>query len=668
MVFVLAFNLLSYIVDPDKITDKKTGASTFVKDVILTLVILAISPMLFTKLYSLQSRIITSNVIPTLILGGNSSVEGLSSAEYEANKDKYNSVTDYYVSTGANRMAASIYVAFLYPNDGFTALDCEKDTTSHTDYCDAYKEAQTTGSLEKFSDFVKNEDFNYTPFISTVAGIVLLFFMLSFCINLAKRVGKLAIVQLIAPIPCTLELIPSKKGLRDNWLKTLVKVYLEVFFYLGVMYIIVFLISLVPSTVAEIFNEITGDGIGVVALMSGALLIYGLLMFGKEAPQLIFDLLGIKSTGIIKEAALRGVRMAGSLTSGVGTAATSIARNGYGAIDNFAHGHWKEGAGNVAGFFTSGFTGMARGMYANRTGGFKGIVRRTSGAINSNLAHQGEFTGKAWGAAKNIGRTVADGATSGRNVAGIPGFMAGAVGGLVGGVAGTATKSPREAISKWATGSGSYTKLNDQIAALNAAKGYFKSVTTGFGAYEDATRTLNEAKAKTNYATEYSNWKLAQENAVRAANPGLPEDDLKTLIKGATKEKDFIASIAGDARYTEVVNAFNQQKSVKEERISKKEAEIINGALGMLQYIDLNPQISLSEKSAAERDALKAMLDKDGNIIDSTKTIQDVYSKLDDLSTQLGKDITAASRVIERQKIIEEAKKNGNSGSSGGSK
>lgn len=634
MVFVLAFNLLSYIVDPDKITDKKTGASSFVKDVLLAIIIITISPMLFTKLYALQGKIISSGVLENLILGGATSELGLSS----------DASTQDYIDRGGSSMVASVYVAFLYPESGdFTALDCKpaevNDTSvnkEYSKYCNAYRMVKEGYGLNAFSPFIKNDDYNFTPFLTTVAGIVLLFFMLSFCINLAKRVGKMALVQLIAPVPVTLELLPNKKGLRDNWFKTLAKVYLEVFFYLLVMYFIMLLISLIPGTITKIF-DFAADGIGPVKLLATVLLIYGLLMFGKEAPQMLFDLLGIKTTGVIKEAALRGVKMAGSVTAGLGTAATSAVANGYGAFKNFRSGKITEGFKNVGGAFTSSVTGMARGMYANRTGGFKGITKRTSSAINENLAHQGEFI-------KNVGKHkkgIAAGAAAGAGVGATFGGIGAIPGAIIGAVAGAHAKDAASSVSSWATRSGSYTKLNEQISAMNKAKSYFNNVTKGYSAYEDAARILNEAKAKTNYATDYNTWKVANPDG---------------------KEKDFIVSIASDPKYTEVVNAFNQQNNVKDARIKSKEAEIINNALGMIQYIDLNPQIGLSEKATEYRDKLKSMVDKDGNIISGD--IKDVYSTLDDLSTQLGKDITTASRVIERQKIIEEAKKNGNSGAS----
>ncbi len=58
LVFIVAYNLLLYIIDPDKITDKNAGAGAFIKNVIISLTIVAITPMAFVKLYSFQNIII----------------------------------------------------------------------------------------------------------------------------------------------------------------------------------------------------------------------------------------------------------------------------------------------------------------------------------------------------------------------------------------------------------------------------------------------------------------------------------------------------------------------------------------------------------------------------------------------------------------------------------
>ena len=39
LVFIIAYNLLSYIVDPEKVSDKKAGAGAFIKNVIISICI-----------------------------------------------------------------------------------------------------------------------------------------------------------------------------------------------------------------------------------------------------------------------------------------------------------------------------------------------------------------------------------------------------------------------------------------------------------------------------------------------------------------------------------------------------------------------------------------------------------------------------------------------------
>lgn len=378
MVFVLAFNLLNYIIDPDKMNDKKIGYSAFVKDVIIALVVISMTPMLFTKLYSFQSAVISSGVIPTLILGGADDTTAEEYEMYEQNKESYSSLTDYYIQNGANTMVSSIYVAFLYPTDGKTALDCNNEEylkdTNFNSYCDAYKSVKHSGNIGAFGDFITNDDFNFTPLISTAAGILLLYFMLIFCISLAKRVGKLAIIQLIAPIPVTLEILPNKKGLRKNWFDTLIKVYIEVFIYLLVMYLIVFLVSLVPGTVGRLFENMTQDGISLVKVITVIMLIFGLLLFAKDAPKMLMDLLGIKGMGVVTDA-MKSLKPVGGMAAFLGGTAGSMVGN---AIRNF-----NETGGPITGQgFKHGFKTFGSKFTSAIGGASSTLARNAWGAKN----------------------------------------------------------------------------------------------------------------------------------------------------------------------------------------------------------------------------------------------------------------------------------------------
>lgn len=662
MVFVLAFNLLNYIIDPDKITDKKIGASAFIKDVIIALVIISMTPMLFTKLYSFQSKVITSGVISNLILGGNTIDKAPGYDDYIAKyPDKKISLTEYYVQNGANTMIASVYVAFLYPNDDFTALDCyndEKDDGTYAAYCDAYTRVKSGSSINAFSDFISKDDkYNFTPLLSTVAGVVLLFFMLSFCLDLGKRVGKLAILQLIAPVPCTLELLPNKKGLRKGWIDMLIKVYLEVFMYLGVMYIIVFLISLIPDTISALFETAFGDGIGFVQILTCAFLIFGLLMFGKEAPQMLFDLLGIKSTGVIAAAAKRAVKMAGSVTAGVGVASTSVARNGYGAFKNFKDGNIKGGLGNVAGMFTSGATGLARGMYANRAGGFKGIVGRTSGAISSNLAHQGEFTRGVVTGAKNVASSVAKGATRGAGIGGHAGPIGTVLGGAAGAVVGAAggvTRTPREAVGKWARGS-NYGAMNAELQSYSQYKGVFDSTKIKPASderYMSFQKDLDKVFADNGIDPNVFN---ARKKAYISSHAG---STLADYLASADFAADFGAAGAyASADISRLSGAMDSREAAM--KVAKKDDLLIAVAQAKA-LIESNADVAaIARDNGIDIKSISiSASSSDADLISAYDTLKKLNSKVGDKMTQIRTDF-AAQEMRDKQK---------KSGSGGGSK
>ena len=259
MLFVLGYNLLLYIIDPDKMTDKENGMGAIIKNVVIALVVIILLPTLFNRLYSLQSMVLKSGVIENLFLGGYTVVSN------EELGNTSNPSASSGIEKGVNIMIANTYAAFLLPDDenNFTVLQCDDGTSenTYTEYCEAWKNVKETGNIAYFSTFVGNDDYRFYPFISTVVGIVLIFFMLSFCINLAIRAAKMAILQLIAPIPLVLEILPNKKGVRQGWIKELISVYLQVFIYMAMIFLVIFLISMVPNVIKGIIAATFGESI-----------------------------------------------------------------------------------------------------------------------------------------------------------------------------------------------------------------------------------------------------------------------------------------------------------------------------------------------------------------------------------------------------------------------
>lgn len=370
LVFIISYNLLTYIIDPDKMTDNKVGASAVIKDIVIALVIITLTPTIFTKLYAFQNTIITSGVISNLVLGG------YKDADIQECGGDAGSVGRNYIKMGANNMAANVFTSFFLPSDAkFDVTMCDTpEAGDYQDYCDAYDFMINTGSMDGFDKINTQKKYEYYFLFSTVAGVVLIFFMLSFCLNLAKRVFKMALLQLIAPIPVVMELIPNKKGTRKKWIDTLIQVYLEVFFFQAVIFIVMFLITLVPDLIATIFDQLgNADNCSPVSIfvkcLSMVFLIFGLLQFGKEAPQMIFDLLGIKSTGTIGAAAKRGLAMFGVTGGLAGSTVGRFARNAsatYRQQENLGKGKGAAIGSAIASGFGGAGAGLARNLWGAR--------------------------------------------------------------------------------------------------------------------------------------------------------------------------------------------------------------------------------------------------------------------------------------------------------------
>jgi len=425
MIFVIAFNLLNYIIDPDKINDKKVGASTFIKDILICLVVTSVMPVIFDKLYGLQNQVLTSNVISNLIFG----VEGNGDIyeDYNDNKEGSETMAAYQLRVGANTMVANIFSAFFRPNsDSFSYMDCVSDFSVSNDatnneilnsdrerpYCEAYLSVKQTGDIQKYKEIYTSENYKYDVLISTAAGVVLVFFMFSFCLDLAKRVGKMAILQLLAPVPLAMEILPNKKGTRSQWVNTLLTVYLEVFIFQTVVYLVIFLITLLPGALSVLFKNGFAAGNGFVKAITFVVLCFGLFNFGKEAPKMVMDLLGIKSSGTISAAFKRAGTMAGVATNTVGSTIGNAFR---GYNENKGKGKGRQVLGALGG----GSSAFARNLWAGRNAHSWKDAKANRLAINQDISdrriqqHADEALYGGWsGALKHRIRDRYYGATS----------------------------------------------------------------------------------------------------------------------------------------------------------------------------------------------------------------------------------------------------------------
>ena len=361
MMFQLAMTFLRGIVEPDSFSKEK-GGGTFLRRVATSLILITVmmpisigSPrneyekqinnngLLFGTLYSLQHRILANNTIGRLVLGTNDtdttymSTDGNGDDELEKSARIFTSTVlkGFYrinlvpeserVDSGdkdpatinENRMCKDIDDDMLA---AYTRLDADPGEIIGMVNETCTVDFNLLNYLPIVNAFAgsKKYIFSYTVLVPTIVGIIFIFVLLSFTVDVAVRAVKLAVLRLLAPIPLIGYMDP--KGSRDEsfkaWTKTLTTTYLDLFIRLAVVYFVIFLIQ------DMIINGVViNHGNGIIGIFSLIIIWIGLFIFAKQAPKFVREVLGLKGDG-------------GKLFSGFGEIAGAAAV-GVGAVGSF---------------------------------------------------------------------------------------------------------------------------------------------------------------------------------------------------------------------------------------------------------------------------------------------------------------------------------------------
>ena len=323
MLFVLAYTLLRAIINPDEFAKGEKSFPNLAKNVVVSIALIVLLPTIFNIAFSMQNALLNTGTITKLILGD-------TNLEYTEIYDD----TTIQMSPG-KMMAVNTFSAFFYPNpenpdcgsNGIAGVRTDVEECKNHIHAngfiwrsdatlreiDAYvKGSENYGgrsmtNYARFSQAVANDEIHYTFIISTIAGIFLLYVLLNFCFDMAMRVIKLMFYQIIAPIPIICRVIPfgSLKDVFNNWLKQVTSVFVEVFIRIAIMNFGVLLIKLALET----FNNGYRNGILSVNgttynlswlqfSLSRLLIIFGIIMFVRKAPELLSKMFGIDTGGM----------------------------------------------------------------------------------------------------------------------------------------------------------------------------------------------------------------------------------------------------------------------------------------------------------------------------------------------------------------------------------
>lgn len=438
IMFKVAISLFNGVINPDTMKDSKKGFSGVIKRVIIVLIMLVLmvpldipgadiddisengqaswnarmneNGILFGTLFELQSRLLSQNTITKLILGTAGSYTSASNADYHQ---------------AARQLSKIIYKCFLTINlndeDGDPTVDedrmCPVSQDSDLEdiydlyFDDAGLNDSVASAVEIFAyvnvscddgkvqflglDVLGDRDyyaFSYSFLFSTVVGVFCVVIVISFTVDAAIRLFKLAILRLISPIPVISYIDPKTEQKFQNWVKIVSSTYLDLFIRIAIVNFIIFMI-----------REFDQNGLGI-ATESGPLGIFsklfiylGLLMFAREAPKFISESLGIQNG----KGLFGGIA---SLVGGISSARSAVRANlaadeKNGFDSNSAIGRLKTiGSGLIGGITGAADTSRAYGdAKGNR---WRSALDQVNRANSVRLAN-GEAGGTWWGATKS---------------------------------------------------------------------------------------------------------------------------------------------------------------------------------------------------------------------------------------------------------------------------
>ena len=443
MLFQLVMIIIKGIVNPDTVSDSKSGgAGNIIMRIVVSLALLALivpinisSPkneyekqinnngILFGTLYSLQYRVLSNNTLGKIIIGKDSvnytSSDSSSNLSDFADEFVLILVKTFYTLNTQTVNGKEVYVC----GDGFDEV-YEKTDDPFTLLALATRSCGSSGTIGAVADntmfgtFVntgKSYSMSMSYFLSTLCAGVLAILMFLIILDVAKRVFQLVALQLIAPIPIISYMDPkgSKDGAFASWVKLLGTTYADLFVRLGVIYFAIEVLRTYSGTFGL-------DKMGFTRLDSGDLVMsspgimkwtyiimaIALFIFVKEAPKFFRQMLGIKSDKKFFDSFGQALGI-GAIGAGVVSGAVA------GAVSKYQNTDGEKGKkvaagifGGIGGGFGSGVN-AGRAYFSSKDGNFQGIMdgnRKYAQQLYTNAADASTFGGRfVAGLQSNIG-------------------------------------------------------------------------------------------------------------------------------------------------------------------------------------------------------------------------------------------------------------------------
>lgn len=334
MLFVITFQLIQYIMEPDNFNDKEKGFGKVMVRMVISVALIALVPQMFNFAFDLQKDIMSNDLIPKIILGSSNDTDenwgrafsrALLNNFYKVNPNLDNPVCD----NPSNSPAIDIV------NANLTDLTSNGRLGSALGYC----------LNEKAENNDKEDKIQFDGIIAVLSGGLVLWMLGMYCLDLGVRVVQLTYLQIIAPIPIIMYMLPKKDGAFEKWVKQCITTFLDLFVRTAIICFVVLVISTLNNSFEKITKNVTASAQGDTLFTSliYVCLVLGVMTFAKKAGDML------------KELFPKGNAASGEL----GISPKRIPEPA------------KRIAGAGVGLVAAGTLGMARRMYGNGKGALK---------------------------------------------------------------------------------------------------------------------------------------------------------------------------------------------------------------------------------------------------------------------------------------------------------
>ncbi len=328
MLFKITFSFINYIINPDSFTDKAKGVQNLVRNVLIVLVMIIITPYAFHQLNRVQRAILSDEIIPKFIMGIATDESGGELKNRFQMSDECGGNFGVTATSG-DFIALSVFRPFY-----------QLETTT-TDIPEGYCATGTVTPSTYLKKDIYNKDrliedtylVDYKFFLSTIVGLFVALIMVSFCMDIASRSIKMAFFQMIAPVPIMSYIDPAsgKNGTFSKWLKQVFVTWGSLFIRLIALFFAVHIISIIDIDVIAAGSE--------HKFWMLLFIVIGALMVAKAIPSILETLFpGLKMGGLklnpfkkIADEALGGKQALGGAAAlaGIGLGAASWAGSVY---------------------------------------------------------------------------------------------------------------------------------------------------------------------------------------------------------------------------------------------------------------------------------------------------------------------------------------------------